>query len=263
MKRKPGIILATAAAVLFGATAWGSIDTARADDFELAMVIKSTTNPVLQRDAQRRRDRREEIGGTVEELRADAVERPGAGRHHQQPGGSPHSRDRGRAERSRRRRAGDEAGAETRRQGHHLRRRFRHGGRPFFVNQATSNSVGRYGAILLVKAMGGSPKGQGRDRVGAADGGQPERLDRVLQGRDVQISGRRDRRHRLRQRQRAEGVRRDRRPDHQISRSRRHLRADLPRPPGRRPGARIRRQGPGQDQARPAIACRASPPNTC
>ncbi len=31
-------------------------------------------------------------------------------------------------------------------------------GRPFFVNQATSDSIGRYGAALLVKAMG--PKGK-------------------------------------------------------------------------------------------------------
>jgi len=33
-------------------------------------------------------------------------------------------------------------------------------GRPFFVNQATSDSIGRFGAILLVKAMGEHPKGE-------------------------------------------------------------------------------------------------------
>ena len=65
MKRKPGIILATAAAVLFGATAWGSIGTARADDFELAMVIKSTTNPYYNATLRAREIAAEEIGGTA------------------------------------------------------------------------------------------------------------------------------------------------------------------------------------------------------
>ena len=66
-----------------------------------------------------------EIGGKVaKNYGPTAVERKGAGRHHQQPRRPPRLRHRGRAERSRRRRAGDEAGAEARRQGHHLRRRF-------------------------------------------------------------------------------------------------------------------------------------------
>ena len=149
-------VLMTAAALTAGS------EMIEADDFELAMVIKSTTNPYYNAtlngaEIAAERDRRH-----GKELRADAVERPGAGRHHQQPGGPPHSGDRGRAERSRCRRAGDAAAAETRRQGGHLRCRFRHGGRPFFVNQATSNSIGRFGAILLVKAMGGTRRGRWR-----------------------------------------------------------------------------------------------------
>ena len=179
MKRKPGILLlATAAAVLVGATAWGSIGTARADDFELAMVIKSTTNPYYNAtlngaEIAAERDRRDR-----KELRADAVERPGAGRHHQQPGGSPHSRDRGRAERSGRRRAGDAAGAETRRQGGHLRRRFRRR-RAAVLRQPGDQRLHRpLRRDPARQGHGRQSEGAGRDRVGAADGRQPESLDR-------------------------------------------------------------------------------------
>jgi rhamnose transport system substrate-binding protein len=34
------------------------------------------------------------------------------------------------------------------------------GGRPFFVNQATSDSIGRFGAQLLIREMGPDPKGE-------------------------------------------------------------------------------------------------------
>ena len=56
--------------------------------------------------------------------------------------------------------------------------------------------------------------------------------------------GRPDRRHRLWLRQRAEGFRRHGRADDQVSRPRRHLRADLPRPARGRARARVGEQGP-------------------
>jgi rhamnose transport system substrate-binding protein len=34
------------------------------------------------------------------------------------------------------------------------------GGRPFFVNQATSDSIGRFGAQLLIRELGADPKGE-------------------------------------------------------------------------------------------------------
>ena len=237
MKRKPGIILATAAAVLFGAAAWGSIDTASADDFELAMVIKSTTNPYYNATLKGAQIAAEEIGGTAKNYGPTQSSGTGAGRHHQQPCRPPHPGDRGRAERSRCRRAGDEAGAEARRQGHHVRRRFRRR-RTSVLRQPGDQ---RFDRPLRRRSCWSrpwaEPEGTGRDRLGAADGRQPECLDRGVQGRDVEIRGHRDRRYGLRLRQRAEGFRRHRCADHQVSRSRRHLRADLPRPSGRRTSA--------------------------
>ena len=61
-------------------------------------------------------------------------------------------------------------------------------GRPFFVNQATSDSIGRFGAELLVEGHGREPEGAGRNRLRAADRRQPKSLDRGVQGRDVEIS---------------------------------------------------------------------------
>ena len=195
---------------------WQWVPRASADDFELAMVIKETTNPYYNATLKGAQIAASEIGGHRQELRPDTIERPGAGRHHQQPRRSPRPCDRGRAERSRCRRPCDETGAEARRQGHDVQRRLGRRGRPFFVNQATSDSIGRFGAILLVKAMGENPKGQV-----AIVSAQPTAANQnawIEAFKDeMQIQGHRDRRYGLWLRQRAEGLRRYRRADDQVS----------------------------------------------
>src|SRR5580704_17478110 len=49
------------------------------------------------------------------------------------------------------------------------------GGRPFFVNQATSDSIGRFGGQLLIREMGADPKGEV-----AVDSAQPTAANQNL-----------------------------------------------------------------------------------
>ncbi len=110
--------------------------TAKADDFELAMVIKETTNPYYNATLAGARIAAKEIGGTANNYGptqssgqaqvdiTDAV--VPAMKRAQKLGAKVVTFD-----------------ADSNPEG-----------RPFFVNQATSDSIGRFGAELLIKIMG-------------------------------------------------------------------------------------------------------------
>ena len=108
--------------------------------------------PLLQCHACRRADGRRGDRRHREELRPDAVERRGPDRDHQQPRRPPRRRDRGRAERSQRRGAGDEARPAHRLQGHHLRCRFG------ASTRGRSSSIRRPRIRSAASAPSGSPR---------------------------------------------------------------------------------------------------------
>ena len=232
MNTRRTLIATSAAAALFAATT----ATALADDFELAMVIKSTTNPYYNATLAGAQIAAEEIGGKARnygptqssaQAQVDIINNL-ADRHVSAIAVAPSDPD---AVVPAMKRA-----AEARRQGLTFDADSA-GGRPFFVNQATSDSIGRFGAMLLGETWAATPRA--RSPSSRRSRRPPTRIAWIaaFNGRDAEISGIEVVDDCLRLRQRAEGIRRDGRADHEISRSRRHLRADLPRPAGCRAGA--------------------------
>jgi rhamnose transport system substrate-binding protein len=155
------ISIATRSGVIGGlvlAVAAGS-PAAWADDFHLAMVIKSTTNPYYKATLAGAQIAAGEIGGTVENLgptessakaQVDIINNLGD-RHVPAIAVAPSDPDAvvpamKRAEKLGAKVVTFDADAS--------------GGRAFFVNQATSDAIGRFGATLLLKAMGPDPKGK-------------------------------------------------------------------------------------------------------
>lgn len=132
--------------------------TAKADDFELAMVIKETTNPYYNATLSGARIAAGEIGGTANnygptqssgQAQVEIINNL-ADRHVPAIAIAASDPDAVVPAMKRAQKLGakvvtfDADSAPD--------------GRPFFVNQATSDSIGRYGAELLLKAMG--PKGK-------------------------------------------------------------------------------------------------------
>src|SRR6202158_5839635 len=155
--RKTRIGLLAAAAVAI-ATLPSGAPSARADDFELAMVIKETTNPYYNATLKGAQIAASEVGGTAKNYgptksRAQAqVELINnlADRHVAAIAVAPSDPDAVVPAMKRAQKLGAKVmsyDADSAPEG-----------RPFFVNQATSDSIGRYGAVLLVTAMG--PKGK-------------------------------------------------------------------------------------------------------
>jgi rhamnose transport system substrate-binding protein len=134
--------------------------SAWADDFELAMVIKETTNPYYNATLKGAQIAAKEVGGTAKnygptqssaQAQVELINNL-ADRHVAAIAVAPSDPDAVVPAMKRAQKLGSkvmtfdaDSGAD---------------GRPFFVNQATSDSIGRYGAVLLVKAMGGTPKGK-------------------------------------------------------------------------------------------------------
>jgi len=149
-----GAMLASVPAVL----AWGATG-AWAEDFQLAMVIKSTTNPYYKATLSGAQIAAKEIGGTVENLgptessgkaQVDIINNLGD-RHVPAIAVAPSDPDAVVPAMKRAEKLGAKVvtfDADS------------NGGRAFFVNQATSDAIGRFGAILLIKAMGPDPQGQ-------------------------------------------------------------------------------------------------------
>jgi rhamnose transport system substrate-binding protein len=163
MNRKR-IGLLTAAAVIAGASLatgfWPAMQPARADDFELAMVIKSTTNPYYNATLSGAEIAAKEIGGSVKnwgptessaQAQVDIINNL-ADRHVPAIAIAPSDPDAVVPALKRAQKLGTKVMTFDADSGTD--------GRPFFVNQATSDSIGRFGAVLLVKAMGGNPKGK-------------------------------------------------------------------------------------------------------
>jgi rhamnose transport system substrate-binding protein len=128
--------------------------TAQADDFELAMVIKETTNPYYNATLEGARIAAKEIGGTANnygptqssgQAQVELINNL-ADRHIRAIAIAPSDPDAVVPAMKRAQKLGvkvvtfDADSAPE--------------GRPFFVNQATSDSIGRFGAQLLVKTMG-------------------------------------------------------------------------------------------------------------
>jgi len=146
--------------VPLAATLWLGPTPAGAADFELAMVIKSTTNPYYKATLAGAQIAAQETGGKVENYgptessasaQVDIINNL-ADRHIPAIAVAPSDPDAVVPAMKRAQRLGAkvitfdaDSGVE---------------GRPFFVNQATSDAIGRFGAILLVKAMGANPKGK-------------------------------------------------------------------------------------------------------
>ena len=72
-------------AALAAAGLLGGATTSLADDFELAMVIKETTNPYYNATLAGARIAAGEIGGTAKNYGPTQSSPTGADRHHQQP----------------------------------------------------------------------------------------------------------------------------------------------------------------------------------
>jgi rhamnose transport system substrate-binding protein len=136
------------------------MQTANADNFELAMVIKETTNPYYNATLAGARIAAKEIGGTANnygptqssgQAQVDIINNL-ADRHVPAIAIAPSDPDAVVPAMKRAQKLGakvitfDADSAPD--------------GRPFFVNQATSDSIGRFGAQLLVAAMGPNPKGK-------------------------------------------------------------------------------------------------------
>ena len=131
---------------------------AKADDFELAMVIKETTNPYYNATLSGARIAAQEIGGTANnygptqssgQAQVELINNL-ADRHIPAIAIAASDPDAVVPAMKRAQKLGakvvtfDADSAPD--------------GRPFFVNQSTSDAIGRYGAKLLIEAMG--PKGQ-------------------------------------------------------------------------------------------------------
>ena len=163
MSRKHSAVLTVAA--VFGATSLAGVlafaeTPAQADGFELAMVIKSTTNPYYKATLAGAQIAAKETGGKAEnygptessaQAQVDIINNL-ADRHIPAIAVAPSDPDAVVPAMKRAQKLGAkvvtfdaDSGAD---------------GRPFFVNQATSDAIGRFGAILLVKAMGPDPKGK-------------------------------------------------------------------------------------------------------
>src|SRR4029077_15988129 len=146
------------AAILLVTILWPGPKAAAADDFELAMVIKETTNPYYNATLSGARIAAGEIGGEGHNYRPTQSSGQAqveiinnlADRHVPAIAIAPSDPDAVVPAMKRAQKLGtkvitfDADSAPAR--------------RPFFVNQATSDSIGRFGAQLLVKAMG--PKGK-------------------------------------------------------------------------------------------------------
>jgi rhamnose transport system substrate-binding protein len=128
--------------------------TVKADDFELAMVIKETTNPYYNATLQGAQIAAKEVGGKVNnygptqssgQAQVELINNL-ADRHIPAIAVAPSDPDAVVPAMKRAQKLGAKVitfDADS-----------NPDGRPFFVNQATSDSIGRFGAILLVKAMG-------------------------------------------------------------------------------------------------------------
>ena len=152
--------VALAAAPLVAAMIGLGAQPASAQDFELAMVIKSTTNPYYNATLSGAQIAAGEIGGTAKnygptqssgQAQVDLINNL-ADRHVPAIAVAPSDPDAVVPAMKRAQQLGAKVMTFDADSGVD--------GRPFFVNQATSDSIGRFGAILLVKAMGGNPKGQ-------------------------------------------------------------------------------------------------------
>ena len=171
-RKLAGYLMASAVALVAGSLGAYAAD----DDFSLAMVIKSTTNPYYNATLAGAKMAAEEIGGTVENYgptqssataQVDIINNL-ADRHIPAIAVAPSDPDAVAP--------GDEARAEARRQGHHVRRRF--GARRAAVpRQHGDHRLGRPVRRQAAR-RGTGQQGQGRDRLGPADRRQPERLDR-------------------------------------------------------------------------------------
>ena len=160
MSRKVLQVLTTAAVAVvpLAATLWAS--SVRADDFELAMVIKETTNPYYNATLKGAEIAAKEVGGTVKNWGPTQASAQGqvdiintlSNRHVSAIAIAPSDPDAVVPAMKRAQQLGTKVVTFDADSGVD--------GRPFFVNQATSDAIGRYGAVLLVKAMGGKPKGQ-------------------------------------------------------------------------------------------------------
>jgi rhamnose transport system substrate-binding protein len=147
---------ATAAALL---PAWLLSPKAQADDFQLAMVIKSSTNPYYKATLAGAEIAAKEIGGSVRnygptessaQAQVDIINNL-ADRHIPAIAVAPSDPDAVVPAMKRAERLGAKVltfDADS------------SGGRPFFVNQATSDAIGRFGAVLLIKSLGPNPQGQ-------------------------------------------------------------------------------------------------------
>ena len=80
-RKLAGYLMASAVALVAGSFGAYAAD----DDFSLAMVIKSTTNPYYNATLAGAKIAAKEIGGTVENYGPTQSSAAGAGRHHQQP----------------------------------------------------------------------------------------------------------------------------------------------------------------------------------
>jgi rhamnose transport system substrate-binding protein len=158
MKRCPSVTLTLSTGLLL-LTAWSiGARAAKADDFELAMVIKETTNPYYNATLSGARIAAQEIGGTANnygptqssgQAQVELINNL-ADRHIPAIAIAASDPDAVVPAMKRAQKLGakvvtfDADSAPD--------------GRPFFVNQSTSDAIGRYGAKLLIEAMG--PKGQ-------------------------------------------------------------------------------------------------------
>lgn len=151
--------LLAAAAITIAALPSGT-RSARADDFELAMVIKETTNPYYNATLKGAQIAAKEIGGSAKnygptqssaQAQVELINNL-ADRHVAAIAVAPSDPDAVVPAMKRAQKLGSKVMTFDADSGVD--------GRPFFVNQATSDSIGRYGAVLLAKAMGGTPKGK-------------------------------------------------------------------------------------------------------
>jgi rhamnose transport system substrate-binding protein len=139
--------------------AFGLPSAVQADDFKLGMVIKSTTNPYYNATLAGAKIAAKETGGEVEnygptessaKAQVDIINSL-ADRHVPAIAVAPSDPDAVVPAMERAQKLGAkvvtfDADAS--------------GGRPFFVNQATSDSIGRFGAQLLIRELGTDPKGE-------------------------------------------------------------------------------------------------------
>jgi len=148
------------AAMPLAGSLWPLPQTAKADDFELAMVIKETTNPYYKATLAGAQIAAGEAGGKVTNVgptqssaqaQVDIINNL-ADRHVPAIAVAPSDPDAVVPAMKRAQKLGSKVVTFDADSGPD--------GRPFFVNQATSDAIGRFGAILLVKAMGTSPKGK-------------------------------------------------------------------------------------------------------